>query len=228
MSSDQNRYVPLGIENTLRALRAFDALSQRVAPLNAHPDCDPHQPHHGGARPSAQGEEAGARPERRGLTAEVLYDFFRGEFEQYERLAGLGFRYAESMLDLAERTTHKPTREACASPVTRAAVLTFVSRYTEVVGGHFRLQNPSSHPVSFTLSISELRGHPDGVVHGVAHFKIGSQLVERVNVAAGGDAIVAFEVVFQPHAAQRVSAELYASGGGLHEVFPVLFVLGQT
>jgi len=242
---DDGRYVPLGIERTIRLLRTLDLLYQRVGFASADgPRCEaerrdpmrsreansPDQgfgvrgrdsalPHDAGYAPY---EEDGRRRRHHGLGAEVLYEFLRGEFAQYERLAGLGFRYAESMLDFAER----PRRVDCAAGVVeRAREVDILAPEPQDQRGILRVDNPTGHAVELTLRAGGFVPATGATLHPVVSFP--TYTASCVQLAAGEDRMVTF-VIDTPLPPGRSVGEIYASGPGIHQVFRVHVQRGPT
>lgn len=117
------------------------------------------------ARERGSRADATPEPEQYGITPDNLYTFAQGEIQQWERLFRLGFRYAESMLDMSRRRYDDYTREPT------LADLTAVRRDDVARVGPMRILNETNAKISLTFLLSELTGHPSGkIVPAAAKF----------------------------------------------------------
>ena len=242
---DDGRYVPLGIERTIRLLRTLDLLYQRMGFASADGpryEAERRDATRSGGRNSsdlghdvmeqdsalpddaghAPREEDGRRRRHHGLGAEVLYEFLRGEFAQYERLAGLGFRYAESMLDFAERPRHA---DRAAGVVGRAREVDILAYEPQDQRGTLRLDNPTGRAVELTVSAGGFVSAAGATVH--PEVRLPGYNGPIVPLAVGEDRIVNFAIETDLPPGRWVG-EIYASGPGIHQVFRVHVQRGPT
>lgn len=238
-NNDDGRYVPLGINSTIQFLRTLDAMYQRVGFPSADgphrealrqlrieetegrrtpgeaPDAPPP------ARESSAPRHSSPADSRRGLAPEVLYEFLRGEFTQYERLAGLGFRYAESMLTFAERASRDAGPGA--PPIAERVREVVVVDRDGFFDGDLRVENPTGQSVELTLSAGAFAAvDHGGPFHPEVRFGVSGTTTTRVLVPAGRDEIVQFGFSAEGFPPGRSVGEIYASGHGIHLVFRVI------
>lgn len=141
-----------------------------------------------------------------GVNPATLYEFAQGEILQWERLFRLGFRYAESMLDMSQQRY----REATAPDAPAEVVAVKSGNAARTVP--FKIINRTNGSVRLTFLLSEIIGMPSNTVVPVAaQFDCAKR-----DLVADEEVTVTLTLTFPPGDADLTyTGEIVVRGGSL-------------